>query len=151
MWSSHTRRPPANADIVSLLAEAINKISITVKLHWIKAHQDSNNTMKKLSWSAEVNITADTIATNFLERCKFVALGRQECQCSIHYLPMQARLLIQNNCIHMATAEHMRQSSIKHRKNQEYFAAKHRKERALLVDWQSYCLHIQFSRGQHRQ
>lgn len=51
----------------------------------------------------------------------------------------------------MATAEHMRQSSIKHRKNQEYFAAKHRKERALLVDWQSYCLHIQFSRGQHRQ
>ena len=58
----HPGRPPANAeDIVSTIAELIKTLPISTHIQWIKAHQDDDST-SKLSYEAEMNVTADKLA-----------------------------------------------------------------------------------------
>jgi len=108
-WSLHTGRTPANTDIVSLISRIIKTIPVTVRLNWIKAHQDADKKAKKLTVEAQMNITADIMASNFLERCHSVAKGGPRNNSS-HFHTMQASLIINNQPIHKSTAEPMRQS-----------------------------------------
>jgi len=43
-WSKHTGRPPANADIVSLLAELIHTLLIAAEVTWIKLRRKQGTT-----------------------------------------------------------------------------------------------------------
>ena len=110
-WSLHTGRPPANADmIVSLISRIIKTIPVTVRLNWIKSHQDADKTAKKLTVEAQMKIKADVMASNFLERCPSVVAKGGPRNSSSLFPKMQASLIINNQPIHTSTAERMRQS-----------------------------------------
>ena len=133
-WSLHIGRPPANADIVSLILRIIKTIPVRVRLNWIKAHQDADKTAKKFTVEAQMNMMADVITSNFLERCPSVAKGGP--RNSSNYFPtMQASLIINNQGIHISTAERMRQR-IKLRKDTNYFGGKYNgNSKVTLVHW----------------
>ena len=109
-WSLHTGRTPANTDIVSLISRIIKTIPVTVRLNWIKAHQDADRKAKKLTVEAQMNITVDVKASNFLERCPSVVAKGGPRNSSSLFPKMQASLIINNQPIHTSTAERMRQS-----------------------------------------
>ena len=121
--------------IVSLISRIIKTIPVTVRLNWIKSHQDADKTAKKLTVEAQMNITADIMASNFLERCHSVAKGGPRNNSS-HFHTMQASLIINNQRIHTSTAERMRQS-IKLRNYNIYFVGKHGNSKATLADWEN--------------
>jgi hypothetical protein len=73
---------------------------VAVKIHWIKAHQDNNGKVEeKLTLSAEMIITVDAMASNFLQRCISIATGGPR-QRMPHFPTMQASLLIEDKRIH---------------------------------------------------
>ena len=113
----------------------IKTIPVTVRLNWIKSHQDADKTAKKLTVEAQMKIKADVMASNFLERCPSVAKGGPRNNSS-HFPTMQVSLIINNQRIHTSTAERMRQS-IKLRNYNIYFVGKHGNSKATLADWEN--------------
>ena len=81
--------------IVSLISRIIKTIPVTVRLNWIKSHQDADKTAKKLTVEAQMKIKADVMASNFLERCPSVAKGGPR-NSSNHFPTMQPSLIINN-------------------------------------------------------
>ena len=127
--------PPANTDIVSLLAELIHTLlPIAAKVKWIKAHQDHGVGKGKLTTSGTLNIMSDAMASNFLAKCPNTA-SRGPRKISPHYPTMQASLIIAKSRIHTGTAAKMRNKDIKSRRYWAYFIGKYDENREQQVNW----------------
>jgi Reverse transcriptase (RNA-dependent DNA polymerase) len=133
-WTLHTGRPPANADIVAIIASEIKTLQVNIQLRWIKAHQDKNKNTP-LSLAAKLNITADSIAGNHWSIHKPLAEEGQDTP-TPHYKSMHASMILDNCRIHSFTSKTIR-LHIKTSKYLQYFTNKHKLEAETVkhIDW----------------
>ena len=128
-WSKHQGLPPANSDIVSLLADISKKLYIDIKIQWIKTHQDNAATTQRLTSIASMNVQADSLASQYLLGQPITAAtgGPPRRPPSRHFPTVYASLLIEDRRIHSFTSAQIR-SHIKGYHHKTYFRKKHKIE-----------------------
>jgi ribonuclease HI len=81
---------PEDADLLSIIRSCHRDLKKSIRIHWVKGHQDSGGTKRQLSLASKLNILANSLASSYRKT------GRLKSSVSANHEPAQGCSIVIN-------------------------------------------------------